>query len=473
MIYELIAMYCMGVAMAKITFRNRNNKIMNLSPTRLVVFSFAILILTGAILLTLPIASNSGPGVKHINFLDALFTATSASCVTGLIIADTRTQWSLFGQIVILSLIQAGGLGIITLATFFSTILGRKVGLRGMLLAQESINHFTFEGVVRLVKRVVLVTVAVEMIGAFLLSLSFVPKFGLKGIYMGIFHAVSAFCNAGFDIIGDYKSLTEYNNDPIVIYTIAGLIIIGGLGFMVWKDIYEYRKTKAIYLHTKVVLTVTVFLLLFGTVFFFLSEFSNPLTMGKLNLFEKVNAAFFHSVTARTAGYNSLPLNEMKEISKVATIVLMFIGAAPGSTGGGVKVTTFGVLLAAIISQIKGSSETTIFRRRVPHYVVNKALAIVGLAGILVLIVATVILGVESGDKIYFLNVLYEATSGFGTVGLSTGITPGLNFISKSLLILTMFLGRVGPLSFAIALTLRANKKNIDMVYPEGKIVVG
>lgn len=450
----------------KIAFQVRNNRILNLAPTRIIVLSFAVLILSGAWLLTFPVMSRDG---KATNFLDALFTATSASCVTGLVVVDTYTHWSIYGQLVILTLIQAGGLGIVTLATFFSVLLGRKVGLKGMLLAQESINHFNFEGIVRLIKKVVIVTFAIEFIGAMLLSISFVPRYGLKGFYYGIFHAVSAFCNAGFDIMGDFSSLTGFNNDPLVIYTVAGLIITGGLGFIVWKDIYEYRITKSLMLHTRVVLIFTSLLIASGAVFFFTFEFNNPLTMGNLTFFEKINAAFFHSVTCRTAGFNTLPLNDMYEISKFATILLMFIGAAPGSTGGGVKVTTFGVVLMAIISQIKGSDETIFLKRRVPNYIVNKSLAIIGLSLALVISVTTFMMAIEKGS---FINILYEATSAFGTVGLSTGITPGLKSISKVLLILTMFLGRVGPLTFAIALALRS-KKHTDVVFPEGKIVVG
>ncbi|RCX17180.1 trk system potassium uptake protein TrkH [Anaerobacterium chartisolvens] len=451
----------------RVMFKNKNNRILVLSPTRLIVSSFVVIILAGTILLNLPIASNDG---KSIGFFNALFTATSASCVTGLVIADTLTQWSLFGQLVILSLVQIGGLGLATLATFFSVILGRKVALREMILAKESINYFTFEGVARIIKNVVIVTFAIELIGALLLSISFVPRFGTRGFYVAVFHAISAFCNAGFDIMGGYKSLTEYSSDPIVLYTVAGLVIIGGLGFMVWKDLYEFRKNKSLYLHTKVVLVLSLSLIIFGAAFFLFFEHNNPATMGGLTPLEKISSAIFHSVSTRTAGYNSLSLDDMKEISKVATIIFMFIGASPGSTGGGVKVTTFGVILMAIISQIKGSSETIFFKRRVPYYIVNKALSIIGLSVMLVVTVTTILLAIE-GNR--FINILYEVTSAFGTVGLSTGITPTLHSVSKALLILTMFLGRVGPLTFAIALTLRANKKNPNIVYPEGKIVVG
>lgn len=454
--------------MDKISFKASNNKIFDIAPTKVIVLSFFLMILFGALLLTLPVASKNG---QSVGFLNALFTATSATCVTGLIVVDTLTHWTVFGQLVIISLIQIGGLGIVTLATFFSVILGKKIRLKGMLLAQESINHFSFEGVVNLVRKIVLVTIMFELTGAALLATRFVPQFGWRsGIYKSAFTAVSAFCNAGFDLIGNFKSLTEYNGDPIVIYTVTSLIIIGGLGFVVWKDLFEFRKNKSLYLHTKVVLLITGLLIFGGAAFIFVFEFNNPLTMGNLSFFEKINAAYFHSVTTRTAGFNSLPTNEMKEISKVATIILMFIGAAPGSTAGGIKVTTFGVLLLAVISQIRGAEDTIIFKRRVPTSSIYKALSITGMALFLVISVTTIMLAVEPSS---FINVLYEATSAFGTVGITTGITPGLTPLSKMLLILTMFLGRVGPVSFALALSLRSGRSKYDMVYPEGKIMVG
>lgn len=450
-----------------ITQKRKHNLLKTISPTRIIVSSFALIIFTGACLLTLPIASNDG---MSIGFLDALFTATSATCVTGLIIADTLTQWTVFGQIVILLLIQVGGLGIVTLATFFSVLMGRKISMKGKILAQESISDYSFADVTKLIKSVIGITVSVELVGAILLSISFVPRFGVRGIYMAVFHSISAFCNAGFDLIGGYRSLTQFNGDPIIIYTIALLIITGGLGFIVWKDLADYRNTKTLYLHTKLVLIISASLIVFGAVFFFVSEYSNPATMGSLNLFEKVNAAIFHSVTCRTAGYNSLPTNEMSELSKFMTIFLMFIGAAPGSTGGGIKVTTFGILVMAILSNIIGNEETIVLRRRVSQVVVNKALSIVGLAMLIIFIMTAIIVSVE---KLAFINVLYEVTSAFGTVGLSTGITSHLHGISKVLLIFTMFLGRVGPLSFAVAIAMREKKKLQNAVFPEGKIMVG
>lgn len=453
--------------MAEILYKRKNNKIVRFSPTSLIVSSFAALVLIGSLLLWLPVASSDGQSVRYV---DALFTATAASCVTGLIVVDTGTHWSLFGQIVILCLIQAGGLGIVTLTTFLYSIMGKKLSLKGMLLAQESLNYFTFEGVTHMVKNVILAALGIELVGAVLLSVSFVPEYGPRGIYMGIFHSVSAFCNAGMDIIGGYKNLVEYNDNPMVLYTIAILIFIGGLGFIVWKDLYDFRKTRNLYLHTKVVLMMSGFLTAFGAIFFFIFEHDNPLTMGALSLPEKINAALFHSISARTAGFNSLPLNGMRDITKAATIMLMFIGAAPGSTGGGVKVTTISVLWAAVISQVRGLSNTVILRRRISQNIVNKALTIVVLSIGIIVIAAAFLMVLEDAS---FIDILFEAVSCFSTAGMSTGITPVSHDITKALFMITMFFGRVGPLSFAIALSIKANRKDADMVYPEGKIMVG
>lgn len=351
--------------MVKFNFNFKNRKIFALDPTKIIVFSFIAIILLGTLLLTLPISAANPE--SSTDFLTALFTATSATCVTGLVVVDTLTNWSLFGQLVILSLIQIGALGFVTFATFFSILLGKKVGIKTMVLAQESLNHFSFDGIIKLIKNVILITFLTEFVGALILSARFVPQFGLRGFYIAIFHSISSFCNAGFDILGGFQSLTMYNNDPIILYTTSALVIFGGLGFMVWKDFFEYKKNKELLLHTKVVLITSAFLLILGTLFFFAFEFNNPDTMGGMNILTKINASFFHSTVSRTAGFNSIPLDKMREISKAATILLMFIGAAPGSTGGGIKITTFGVVLVAIISQIRGSDDTIIFKRKVPH----------------------------------------------------------------------------------------------------------
>lgn len=454
--------------MVKLQYKINSNKIISLEPTKIIVFSFLAVIFWGALLLTLPVASN--PGQPNVSFLTALFTATSATCVTGLVVVDTATQWSVFGRTVIILLIQIGGLGLVTITTFFSVLLGRKVGIKGRILAQESLNHFSSEGVLRLIKRVISVTFLIEFIGAVIFSIRFIPQYGTKGIYMSIFHAISAFCNAGFDIMGDYQSLTNYNNDPLILLTTTGLIIIGGLGFLVWKDLYEYRVNKQLLVHTKVVLVFTGLLLVSGTLFILLFEYNNPYTLGKLSIPGKLLNAFFHSVTLRTAGFNAIPIFEMHEITKVVNVIYMFIGASPGSTGGGVKITTFGIIIAAIFSQMRGSNETLVFKHKVPHNTVIKALSIIGLSLILVITVTTIVLAIDSFP---FIDTLYEATSAFGTVGLSSFGTFKLHTASRVAIIITMFLGRVGPLSFALSLSLRNMRKKEDQVYPEGKIVVG
>jgi trk system potassium uptake protein TrkH len=437
-----------------------------------IVLSFFLLIMAGTLLLLLPASTRSG---QSATFVEALFTATSAACVTGLVVVDTWQYWSLFGQIVILSLIQVGAFGIITFTTFFSSLLGRKMRLRSMILAQESINTFTLEGVMKLVKRVVLITLLIEAAGALLLSARFVPQYGLKGFYLGVFHSISSFCDAGFDLMsisggGQFLSLTQYNDDPVVLYTVSLLIIIGSLGFIVWKDLFDYRKTRALMLHSKLVLSMSAFLILSGSVLFFLFESGNRSSMGEMDLAGRINASIFQAITTRTAGYNSIDLNGITDISKLLSILLMFIGAAPGSTAGGIKVTTFGILVFAVISQIKGSDEIIIFRRRVAYTTVSKALAIFGLSAALIFIVSAVIHLIENQQ---ILDILFEVTSAFGTVGQTTGLTPDLHLSSKLLLVLMMFLGRVGPVTFALALTIRSHKNTSDLVYPEGRVIVG
>lgn len=455
--------------MIKFQFNIKNRRLFRLDPTKIILLSFIMVIFLGTLLLTLPIASNDH--IEKADFLTALFTATSATCVTGLVVVDTATQWSLFGQIVILILIQIGALGFVTFATFFSILLGKKVSLKTRILAQQSLNDFNFEGVLSLIKNVVLATFSIELVGAVILATRFVPKFGLKGLYISIFHSISSFCNAGFDILGNFQSLTNYNNDPVLLFTTSILVILGGLGFVVWKNLWEFPKEKKFLLHTKVVLLFTIFLVAFGTIFFFFSEFNNPYTLGKLSIVGKINASFFQSVTTRTSGFNSIDIGNMKEITKAMAILLMFIGAAPGSTGGGVKITTFGVILVAVISQIRGTQHAVVFKRRIPHQTIIKSLAIISLSAMIVVTLTTILIFLEN---ISFLDMLFQSTSAVATVGLSSVDTSALSDISKVLIIINMLVGRVGPLSFAIALTMQnAQKKIQDVVYPEGKIIVG
>lgn len=453
--------------MIKLYIRYKDKKIFNMNPTRLIVLSFILLIVLGAFLLNLPIASKNG---KSVGVFGAFFTSTSASCVTGLVLWDTKEQWTTFGQLVILFLIQVGGLGIITLTMFFSVILGRRISLKGRVLVQESLNSLNFDGALKLLKRVFSITIAIESIGALLLSISFVPKFGLRGIYMGIFHSISAFCNAGFDIMGDEKSFIGYDGNPLVLCTMALLIITGGLGFIVWDDILEHRRKKTFLLHTKIVFITSSVLLVLGAMLYFLFEFNNPGTIGNYNFFEKINASFFQSVISRTAGFTSVPIEGMTELSRVTTTILMFIGGAPGSTAGGIKVTTFSIILVAIISQIRGSDPVA-FKNSISYNSISRAIAIVGLAAIWIIVITTLVLVVE-GEKFHFLDVLYEVTSAFSTTGLSDVNIPKFHLLSKILIMITMFIGRVGPITFAIALTINNNMQK-DKIYPEGKVIVG
>ncbi|MFZ5969078.1 MAG: TrkH family potassium uptake protein [Bacillota bacterium] len=444
-------------------------KELKLNPAQILVVGFAAVILIGALLLSLPMASKNG---ESVGFINALFTSTSAVCVTGLVVVDTGTHWTVFGQVVILLLIQVGGLGFMTLTTLIAFILGKRIMLRERLVMQEALNQFSTAGVVRLTQYVLITTFTIEGVAALLLSIRFIPAYGAaKGIGFGIFHAISAFCNAGFDLMGDYRSLTSYVEDPLVNLVIGFLIIIGGLGFAVIMEILTKRRFKNFSLHTKLVLLITGILLLVGFIVVFVLEYSNPETMGPLTVKGKLLSAAFHSITPRTAGFNTLATDKLTMASIFFTIVLMFIGGSPAGTAGGVKTTTAGVLLWTIISEIKGKSDTEVFKRRIPREIVGRSLAIVGLAGALIVIVTMLLSITEKGHS--FLEIFFEATSAFGTVGLSLGITPSLTSIGKILISFTMFAGRVGPLTVALALASRQLRNKGNYRYPEEKVIVG
>jgi trk system potassium uptake protein TrkH len=441
----------------------------SLPPPIVVFFSFFLVILIGAILLTLPIASET----RHVtSFIDALYTSTSATCVTGLVVFDTADYWSRFGEVIILLLIQIGGLGLITLMTFFMSVMGRKSGLKTMILAQESLNTFDWQDSIRLIRGVVIVVFGLEFIGTVLLAIAFVPQFGAIGLYYGAFHAVSAFCNAGFDVLGGLKSMSDYNGNPLILYTIDGLIMVGGLGFIVWQDIWSYRKTRKLQIHSKLVLIISAVLWIGGALFIYIVERQNVNTLGSMTSSEQVNAAFFLSVNARTAGYASFDLNAMNDVTKVFTSVLMFIGAASGSTGGGIKVNTLGVIIIALVSVVRAREQIVFNKRHIPTSTVLKAFTVMLLSGTLLLTVTMLISLINPEFRL--VNSLFESTSAFGTVGLSIGMSysPDYGTISKIIHILTMFIGRVGPMTFAITLTLGKRRGN-DIVYPDGKIVVG
>ena len=446
------------------------------NPARVIVSSFALLVLAGALVLALPVCSQSG---TFTDLFTTLFTATSASCVTGLVVVDTGTFWSPFGQGVILALIQLGGLGIVTFATFFNIALRKRMALHTMKVATESVSAIDFFDTRKLVSSILVITLSCEAIGAILLGLTFVPQFGINGIYYSIFISVSAFCNAGFDqfgFMGEYSGLTNFADNPAVILPIAALIIFGGLGFIVWYDLIMFRKNHRLILHTKVVLATTFVLLVMGTIFILVFEWNNPKTLGEMDFEDKLVNAFFQSTTTRTAGFNSIDNNAMTSMSKMLSIILMFIGAAPGSTGGGIKVTSFIVILMTVFSVLRNKDETVVGKRRVGKATVYKAITVTTIA-IFAIAISTLTIyftnDMEHAEDILGINALFESVSAFSTVGLSTGVTSISNEISRIVLLLTMFLGRVGPVSLALSITANISNKNKSQIIPEGKIIVG
>jgi trk system potassium uptake protein TrkH len=435
-----------------------------LNPAQTIVVGFAAIILAGALLLTLPVASAAGLATP---FLTALFTATSAVCVTGLVVVDTGTYYSLFGQLVILVLIQLGGLGYMTVATLMALIVGRRVGLRERLVLQEAHNLYTLGGVVRFTRNVALITAGIEALGAILLSLRFVPQMGLgRGIYVAIFHSISAFNNAGFDLMGGFHSLTAYALDLPVNLIVASLIIVGGLGFIVLSDLATHPRRLS--LHSRIVLTASGTLIALGVALIVLLEYSNPGTLEPMAPLQRGLAAFFQSVTPRTAGFNTIDIGRLREPTLMLLIALMFIGASPGGTGGGIKTTTFVAPMAVIISMLRGRPDPELFQRRLPPVVIYKAVTIALVAVAFVVAMGTALSFI---DRIDFVPALFEVTSAFGTVGLSTGVTPDLTTAGRVLIMLTIFTGRVGLLTIAFALTRRQQAMNYR--YPEERILVG
>ncbi len=459
------------------------NKIkIDLKPTQVLVLGFLLVILFGALLLNLPFASRDG---NSIGYIDALFTATSAVCVTGLAVVNTLSHWSLFGKIVILILIQVGGLGIMTITTTFFIILGKKIRLKERLIMQEALNQYTLSGMVRLTRNVFVGTMFLEAIGAILLSFKFIPQYGwYHGVFKSIFHSVSAFCNAGFDIIGN-DSLVPYVGDVLINFTVMGLIILGGIGFTVWLDMIKVLKDKIKYkytlrrafhrmsLHSKLAISITVSLIVIGFVFFFFIEGFNPETLGPMGIKQKLLGSLFQSVTPRTAGFNTIIQANMTDASKFMTLILMFIGGSPGGTAGGIKTITFGILFLAVVSVVKAKEDVEAFHKRISWDLIKKALA-VAIISLIVVISVTMVLSLTEVVKTFsFVDIFFEAVSGFATVGLSLGVTPYLTVLGKLILIITMFIGRLGPVTMVVAVTLRSKKSNVDIKLPEEKIMVG
>jgi len=446
-----------------------------LKPAQFVFLSFVLVILAGAILLSLPVSSRSG---HFTNFITALFTSTSATCVTGLVVVDTYSYWSFFGQLIILILIQVGGLGYMTIATFIMLGLRRRIVLRERMILKEGLNVPHLRKIVNFAWVVFYTTLIAEGIGAVILFLRFIRVYPLyRALWASIFHSVSAFCNAGFDVIGDYKSLTPFVNDLTINIVIMSLIVIGGIGFIVIRELLDYLRarlegenTKKLSLHTKIVLKTTLFLIVIGSIMIFLLEFNNPKTLAPLSLRGKILSSLFQSITPRTAGFNTIDIGSLNQTTLLVIIILMFIGGSPGGTAGGIKTSTFTILLFLLFSAYKERTPVVIMGRTIPINTIRKAIFIFGFA-ILLILTSTFLILINQGNSFTFLQVLFEVTSAFGTVGLSTGITPHLSTFSRLVIIATMIIGRVGPLTFILSVNIERHKTLPQ--YPEEEVAVG
>ena len=440
------------------------------SATQTICGSFLLVIAVGTLLLTLPISSRTG----RLGVIDAMFTATSATCVTGLVVRDTWSQFSLFGQVIILMLIQVGGLGLVTLTSFFALAARRRMGFRDLRLLGESVSADGLSKATEVLKIVIKLAAAFEAVGIVLLLFAFVPQFGAEGVWVSVFTAISAFCNAGFDLFGRfgaYSSLVPYVNNYYVQAVIMFMIMAGGLGFMVWVELAEYRKKRRLSLHAKVVLQFSAIFWVGGAVLLALLEWSNPRTMGGLSVPGKIMAALFQSVSTRTAGMNTIDLAVCSPISKLLMSVLQFIGAAPGSTGGGVKVTTFAVLILTIRSVAQGRDDCVIGGHHIESKTVYRALTII-VIGAVAAFGSAVVVYYNTAETVSVIDCIFESCSAFGTVGLSVGVTGQLNTGAKLLYMACMFMGRVGPVSLAISLTAKPDD-NKRKVLPVGHINVG
>lgn len=458
---------------------SRENRVLKFlkdsSPTRIIVVSFVCLIAVGTVLLMLPVSAQTG---RFTHPVDALFTATSATCVTGLAVFDTYSYWSYFGQAVILVLIQCGGLGLATFATSFTLLLRRRLGIRELILVRESAGGSSLD-VVMLLRIVVSFTFLCEAAGAGLLMLRFVPLYGGLGAWASVFVSVSAFCNAGFDVLSfipGNASLSAFNGDPLVTLTICGLIIAGSTGFVIFHEIYKKkllarlhrRPAERLSFHAQVCLRATLVLLIVGTLLILIFEFDN--TLRGMSFFEKLNAAFFQSTNTRTAGFASVSIAEETDAAKLVTIVLMFIGGCPGSTAGGIKVTTLVVLLATVKSTLRGEAETTMLRHWFDKSMVYKSLTVLAFGLLTAAFDTGLIMAIEDG--VSGIDAMLEAVSAFATVGLSASLTPELHAFSKLAVAATMFIGRVGPVSLGLAILMRKKKRG-GAVLPEGRMLIG
>ena len=438
------------------------------STTRMIAFGFALIIVIGTILLSLPIATKTG----ETDLLTALFTATSATCVTGLVAADTYQNWTLFGQLVILCMLQVGGLGFMTIGVYISILLKRRIGLQERATLHESVNTLEIAGVVRLVKKIVQGAFIIEGTGALVLATRFIPRFGwANGIYFSIFHSISAFCNGGFDLMGideAYSSLVSYEGDILVNVVICLLILIGGIGFIVWDDVLKHKwHFKKYLLHSKIVLATTLGLTVAGTLLFLI--FENNATLAGMTPIEKLLGALFASVTPRTAGFNTVDTGAMSNAGTLLTMLLMFIGGSPGSTAGGAKTTTMVVLLFYAVAMIRNREDINLFGRRLSADVVRKANAVVVINFSLAFGAACAIMALQ--PAIPMPDVVFEVLSAINTVGMTTGITRELGVISKLIVAVLMYCGRLGSLSFALVLAKKPSTNHVRE--PQEKIIVG
>ncbi len=435
-------------------------KVASLSPATLILLGFAVIIFSGTLALLLPFMVTPG---NKLRFIDDLFTATSATCVTGLVVVDIATFFSFWGQLVILVLIQVGGLGYMTLNTILALALRRRIEYRTRLAIRDSFSLDFPGGVVRFVLSVLKYTFLIEGIGFLILFLNFLRYFTPReALFPAIFHSISAFCNAGFSLFSN--NLEGFVLDPVVNFTIMGLIILGGLGFVVIREIVEKRSLSS--LHSRVVVGTTLFLIILGTVLILLLEWDNPATLAKLPWGGKIMASLFQAVTPRTAGFNTIPIGSLREAPAFLIILLMFIGASPGGTGGGVKTTTFALLWGMVASVIRGGDRVELFHRRVAPIVISRAVSVVVLASFLVFGVTMVLLVTQSA---HFLDVCFEVISAFGTVGLSRGITPNLLDLSKILIVITMYVGRVGIMTLVMV---RPTREKELITYPEDRVLI-
>ncbi len=446
----------------------------HLSTTQTIMLSFLLAILVGSLLLALPGSSASGQAVPYI---DALFTAASSICVTGLVTVPTFSTWSLFGQVVILFLIQIGGLGVVTIMSGLMIRLHRRIGIKDRMLIQDAFNLNTLSGMVKFINKVLLGTFIVEGVGALLYMTVFIPEFGARGVWISVFNAVSAFCNAGMDIISE-SSLYAYVHNPLINAVTMLLIVLGGIGYIVWWDVvnalknFRQQKLKCfsrLTLHSKIALTMTGILILAGAAAFFLFEFHNPLTMGGFTLFDKLQASLFQSVTTRTAGFATIPQENLSNASAFVSLLLMFIGGSPVGTAGGIKTVTLTVLIVSAFSTMQNKAEAEIFHRTVSKQAVSKAVAVVSMAFIILCVSTLLLSAVTDADA---LDIAYETVSAAATVGLTRNLTSSLNIWGKIIIIITMYLGRVGPISLMIALNTKREAKNI-IKNPTEEISVG